>query len=251
MKLIAISDTHGYLPKIDDIPECDVICHCGDLVPLEYQNNLGESLGWFHLDFLPWIDNLPCKKFVFIAGNHDFFLQDLMYARRPDFSIKMRSPAETIKVLLPGNHKSEHSKLVYLRDNSVEIEDKRIYGTPWISGLNGWAFNKYEEELETDFYSKIPKKCDVLLTHMPPAIGEVGVVHERGANYGNDYSSYALAEVLRNRDVHYAFCGHVHSGQSESFLYEAQGDREHYVTNVSVKDERYLVKPQNYKIFEI
>lgn len=251
MKFIGLSDTHGYLPNIKDIPECDVICHCGDLVPLDYQRNLGESLGWFHLDFLPWVDSLPCKKFVFIAGNHDFFLEDLMYAKRPDFSVKMRTPSEVLKILLPGDNKSKHSKLVYLRDNSVEIDGKRIYGTPWISDLPGWAFNKSEEELET-IYSNIPKKCDILLSHMPPAIGGVGIVHEQGYNYMADYSSYALAEVMRNRDIHYALCGHVHSGDMEPKIYEAQGKRDHFILNVSVKDERYIVKqPQNFKIFEI
>ena len=36
IKVVAISDLHGYLPEI---PECDLLCICGDLVPLNVQAN--------------------------------------------------------------------------------------------------------------------------------------------------------------------------------------------------------------------
>ena len=35
MKFTAISDLHGYLPK--DLPSGDVLCICGDIVPLDYR----------------------------------------------------------------------------------------------------------------------------------------------------------------------------------------------------------------------
>lgn len=59
------------------------------------------------------------------------------------------------------------SKLIYLCDNSVEIDGIRFYGTPWIADLARWAFYKPEDELK-EAYANIPKKCDVLLTHIPP-----------------------------------------------------------------------------------
>ena len=36
LKITAISDIHGDLPIIDP---CDVLCICGDIVPLEIQRN--------------------------------------------------------------------------------------------------------------------------------------------------------------------------------------------------------------------
>ena len=74
LKIVAISDIHGLLPEL---PECDVVCCAGDISPLEYQTDQTQMLGWFYLVFLPWVESLPCKKFVMISGNHDFFLQNI------------------------------------------------------------------------------------------------------------------------------------------------------------------------------
>ena len=53
-------------------------------------------------------------------------------------------------------HKGQ-SKLVYLCDNSVEIDGVRIYGTPWIADLARWAFYKSEDEL-AEIYDRIPQR---------------------------------------------------------------------------------------------
>lgn len=239
MKVVAISDLHGYLPK--DLPPGDILCICGDIVPLDYQSNNIESTAWFCLDFLPWTDALPYKKVIFIAGNHDFFLEDI----GPKHG---RSASEVLKKLLPGEHKKKH-KLIYLQDNSVEIEGKRFYGTPWIEDLSRWAFYRpVENTLEygrglKELYNNIPKKCDVILTHMPPRIGLLGRVLETGKyNTGADYGSATLADVLTGRQFQYLCCGHVHSGQHIPFnLGNADGrfkyDRQ--LVNVSIKTEDY------------
>ena len=72
LKIVAISDIHGLLPEL---PECDVVCCAGDISPLEYQSDQTQMVSWFCLEFLPWVEKLPCKKFIMIGGNHDFFFQ--------------------------------------------------------------------------------------------------------------------------------------------------------------------------------
>ena len=73
IKVAAMSDIHGYLPN--DVPECDVLCIAGDILPLDIQNDMIRSISWLLLDFKPWAESLPCKKVLFVAGNHDFVFQ--------------------------------------------------------------------------------------------------------------------------------------------------------------------------------
>lgn len=233
IKVVAISDIHGYLPK--DLPEGDVLCIAGDIMPLDVQSDLAASISWFLLDFKPWAEASHFKKVIFVAGNHDFMFQWIGHD-------KNRTGAEVMKKLL-GNHKKD-SKLVYLQDSSFEFEGKRFYGTPWIEDLERWAFYASPEELEKK-WSTIPKKCDVFISHMPPRRSGLGMVLQPGWNYGSDYGSQLLAEILNTRTIKHAICGHVHSGQHAELQYNGC-----ICTNVSLKDEDYKVKYYAYE-FEV
>ena len=224
MKFTAISDLHGYLPE--DLPGGDVLCICGDIVPLDYQSDFAQSVAWFCLDFAPWANSQPYRKVVFIGGNHDFFLAELSERHRP---------SSVLKHLLPGSHKGQ-SKLIYLCDNSIEIDGVRVYGTPWIADLARWAFYKAEDEL-VDIYGRIPQKCDILLTHMPPLACDVGRVLQHGCfNTLAEYGSKTLADTIVDKDIKYALCGHVHSGNHKPEPFGGVRN----VLNVSIKDENYM-----------
>ena len=231
LKCIGISDLHGDLP---DLPECDVVCCAGDISPLMIQDDQTSMVSWFCLVFIPWVESLPCKKFILVGGNHDFFLQGIHKRITGLNSYKWRTASEVLKKLLPGNLKSKYNKLVYLCDSSFEYEGRRFYGTPWIRDLQGWAFYLDNESLIEKF-NNIPKKCDVIITHMPPKIEGLGEVIQGGCfNTGADYGSPELAEVLKTRDFKYALCGHVHSGQH--LPVELDGKK---LVNVSLKNEDY------------
>jgi len=66
MKFVVISDTHGQHRSLK-LPKGDVIIHAGDISksghPVEIE------------DFLDWFSKLKFKYKIFIAGNHDFFLE--------------------------------------------------------------------------------------------------------------------------------------------------------------------------------
>lgn len=234
IKIVALSDIHGNLLKPNEIPECDVVCICGDICPLEYQRNFAKCVSWFCLDFFPWTNKLKCDKVIFIAGNHDFFLERL-------YKDKTRTPSEILKCLLVGNHKAE-SKIIYLQDNSYEYKGVRFYGTPWIKGLENWAFNLSDCELENRF-KQIPKRVDVLMTHSPSTLFDTGRVLDyntklRISSDGKsfDFGSYELAEAIQNRNIKYAICGHVHSGSHEGGIIGKT-----IIKNVSLLDENYKV----------
>ena len=223
VKIVAMSDMHGYLPK--DVEECDVVCICGDVVPLEYQSDMVRSISWLHLKFFPWINSLHCDKVIMIPGNHDFVFEWL----GPQSS---RTPSEVMKKLLL-DHKKD-SKLVILWDNSYDYKGYRFYGFPWIPDLHRWAFYKDHDEL-VNRCNNIPKKCDVLLTHCPPRYGRQGMVYQpNNFNHMNDFGCKELAEAMTHRDIKWCLSGHVHTG--------SHSVEEHYMTkcvNVSLLDEDY------------
>ena len=68
-KICAISDIHGHLPEI---PECDILCICGDIIPLYIQREFAQSIAWLSGPFQKWALEAPCKHVVMIWGNHDF-----------------------------------------------------------------------------------------------------------------------------------------------------------------------------------
>ena len=230
MKIAALSDIHGNLVPPDEIGECDVVCICGDICPLDYQRNFAKCISWFCLDFLPWTNKLNCDKVIFIAGNHDFFLEQLYHEKR-----RGRTPTEVLKCLLVGNHKSQ-SKLIYLQDNSYEYKGVKFYGTPWIKNLPGWAFNLTEEELQNNF-SYIPHNVDVLLTHQASTFGNTGTSLQLiSSNKPCDFGSIELTEATKVRNIKYSLCGHIHSGNHEPFIY----NNTTYM-NVSLLDEDYKI----------
>ena len=230
MKIAALSDIHGNLVPPDEIGECDVVCICSDICSLDYQRNFAKCISWFCLDFLPWTNKLNCDKVIFIAGNHDFFLEQLYHEKR-----RGRTPTEVLKCLLVGNHKSQ-SKLIYLQDNLYEYKGVKFYGTPWIKNLPGWAFNLTEEELQNKF-SYIPHNVDVLLTHQASTVGNTGTSLQLiSSNKPCDFGSIELTEAAMVRNIKYALCGHIHSGNHEPFIY----NNTRYM-NVSLLDEDYKI----------
>ena len=96
MKILHLSDTHGFHHRIKDMPEADVIVHSGDI-----SNNGTESEV---LDFLNWYIELPYPHKIFVTGNHDLCLWE----------------AEGIEDL-PNN-------IYFLQDSGVEIDGIRFYG---------------------------------------------------------------------------------------------------------------------------
>lgn len=225
MKIVALSDIHGSLLE-DNIELCDVVCICGDIVPLDIQRNILKSISWFLLDFKPWAESLPCHKVIFIAGNHDFFLDEL--------GPKRFNSANKVLNNLLGEHKKD-SKLVYLCDSSYDYKGIRFYGTPWCPNLKNWAFYKTSEEL-TDIFKNIPNKCDVLLTHCPPKIGLYGTVLQNDIfNFKEDYGCIELANAIKQKSIKNWLCGHIHSGLHML----SSNDDNIDIMNVSIKDENY------------
>ncbi|QOR56975.1 DNA double-strand break repair protein [uncultured phage cr60_1] len=183
MRICGISDIHGNLIK--DIPKCDVLCICGDIVPLDIQRQMDDSIKWFQNEFANWVKDLPCKKVIAVPGNHDFYLENKLK--------EWKGFVEDYEIYTDG-------KVRFLADELFNYEGVSFYGTPWINPIlfGKWAFEYSTNEIEDNPFEKIPK-CDILLTHDNP-------------NHNHSLGHYCFGKYK-----HHLF-GHWHDGTSYKHL---------------------------------
>lgn len=135
MRLVLLSDTHGY----DDfpVPEGDVLVHAGDLSRRGRPSEITR--------FAAFLSRLPHPHKVVIAGNHDRCLEKDI-----------------------GLGDKIFSEVTYLLDREAIVAGLRFYGSPWQPEFMSWAFNLPRGEALRAVWSKIPNDIDVLVTHGPP-----------------------------------------------------------------------------------
>jgi Icc-related predicted phosphoesterase len=175
MKIVAVSDLHGFLP---DVPRCDLLLLAGDLCPVT-NHNIDFQANWVLGTFRTWLERQPAAKIVMVAGNHDFVFQYRRNWLGADF------PA------------------VYLEDSGVEHAGLHIWGSPWQPVFFDWAFNLTEPELARK-WARIPENTDILVVHGPPR--GYGDLTARQEHVG----SPSLAERIAAIRLKLAVFGHIH-----------------------------------------
>lgn len=229
IKICAISDMHGILDF--DIKECDILCICGDIVPLRVQYYLEGTLKWLSKEFIPWCEKQPCEKVFLIAGNHDIIAQ--------------KHPNEWEAMF-------KDTKITYLCDSSVDYTKETendfrvitIYGTPWCHQFYDWAFMTSDVELEK-IYAKIPYKVDILLSHDCPYGTSDVILEDVPWRTGEHIGCHPLGDAVDSKKPNLHFCGHLHSCIKEP---QQRGDTT--VTNVCMVDEHYerIYEPHYFEI---
>jgi Icc-related predicted phosphoesterase len=200
MKLIvAIADLHGNLPEI---PECDLLLIGGDICPA-HNHDMTFQYFWLKEHFEPWLEKVPAKKIVGVAGNHDFLAQ-----ANPD-AWKWLS-------------------WDYLHDSGTEFEGFKIWGAPWQPVFYNWAFNLPEEQLSRK-WDLIPDDTDILVLHGPPK--GYGDFVPRGVHTG----SPSLTERILKVNPRLAVCGHIHYSRG---IYQCG---ETAVVNAALVNEAYVM----------
>lgn len=137
LRIVCISDTHGFHRKLD-IPRGDILIHCGDLLP---DGNQVEALA----DLNDWLGTLPFKHRVVIAGNHD-----LIFAGEPKKARKMLTNA------------------VYLENSGAKMAGLKFWGCPVTPVIKEMAFAVDRGAASRKYWDKVPDGTDVLITHGPP-----------------------------------------------------------------------------------
>ena len=134
MKIKAMSDNHGYLPDPSSIGKCDVLCICGDIIPLSIQRNFYASVLWYTNHFRNWVNKLNCEKVILTPGNHDFFFEMLekiiAYKDNPENEYGWVLDVKTLNHI---TKRDRNDKIVYLVDELYVYKGVTFYGTPYVS----------------------------------------------------------------------------------------------------------------------
>jgi predicted phosphohydrolase len=180
VRLVVLSYTHGRHAELD-VPEGDVLVHCGDL---SGRGRLAEIAA-----FDAWLAELPHPHKLVIAGNHDWAFQ---------------TQPEAARAALRHAH--------YLQDSGLTIDGVSFWGSPWQPWFLDWAFNLPRGPALAERWAQIPPGTDVVITHGPP-MGHVDQT-ARGESVGCE----ALTEALERLQPRLHLCGHIHEAAGESRL---------------------------------
>jgi len=195
VRFVCVSDTHSRtdLDSFPLIPDGDVLIHCGDFTQ--------SSLQAEYEKFFKFLDSLPHKHKIVIAGNHDVALDVGHYQKSFSKILGHKSPIDSNSII------SElKSHCIYLLEEELVIEGIKLFGTPYTSGNSAdWGFG-YSEPKGTKHWNKIPRDVDILVSHSPP----YGILDE---SLDNSHGCQCLLNQVTNGikpSVH--VFGHVHEG---------------------------------------
>ena len=176
MKLVLISDTHGFECPV---PDGDVLIHAGDLTMSGTVTQISQAAYW--------LNGLPHKHKIVIAGNHDW-----LFERKPEKAISLLGP-----------------NITYLQDQQTIINGVKFWGTPVQPRFYDWAFNVDRGEPIRRYWGMIPKDVDVLITHGPPR----GILDQANAVLNTEHCGCDdLLTALNWFHPKIHVFGHIHGG---------------------------------------
>jgi len=212
MKIVALSDQHGYLPEV---PACDLLIVAGDQCPdifrrVTARQDPSLQRDWFLRDWRYWLTKQPVGHCIVTWGNHDF-CGEAYSASRFDLG-----PRVTVAV-----------------DSLVEYEGLKIWCTPWSNTFMQWAFMRSDAAL-VKVYAQIPTGLDILVSHQPPhGICDVAVpIIGEGTQF---LGSVALKDAIERAQPKIVVCGHIHGGHGHATM--PNGTE---VYNVAIVNEGYV-----------
>lgn len=179
------SDTHTMHNEINfyGYSKCNCIIHAGDFTGSRRLNKQQV------IDFLHWFESLDFEYKIFIAGNHDEYIEN----NNEEFR-------NLVKELAPS--------CIYLQDESVEIEGITFYGSPYSNEFFNWSFMEYETKLQ-EIWSDINDKTNVLITHGPAYMCNDKVLNSYSAEPHVGSESLRIRKKgLKDLKVHIS--GHIH-----------------------------------------
>lgn len=210
MRVVIFSDTHSFHRRVN-IPDGDVLIHCGDIT-LRGEMNIMK-------DFIDWYREFPHKRKLFIQGNHEIGLQHNKNKRNELFSWL------------------QNSGITYLEHAAVELDGIKYFGSPYNPQYKEWEWQLPRGKSLAAKWASIPDDTNVLITHSPP-FGILDRAPRKSAfsdvNYENVGCQDLYNRVMELKDLKIHTFGHIHQDGSKTINIEDK-----VFINGAVCDEKY------------
>lgn len=233
MRIAAVSDQHGDLSH--SIPECDVLCIVGDIMPL-YSSaedwKQWQELSWVETKFVKWLKRQPFKQCLISWGNHD------IAAIAPDTRKILTDTMESVDGVSVLDDETPHESIKGVIFSGFPY-------TPTIQQRN-WAFSlprgDMRNRLALDHH--IHPETDVLLTHGPP----LGFLDEcDNGRAGCADLTHKIIDVAPRL----VLCGHIHEQRGKrAWMWNTKGTQTR-VINVSICDENYQARGARVQTYDL
>jgi len=204
LQIVALSDSHNATKRVE-IPDGDILIHAGDF---SFQ---GKSLEI--QDFIEWLKDQPHKHKLWIAGNHEWGIEDYP------------SNANVI---------DNETNSTYIHDKVIEIEGLKFLGCNFTPEFNNWAFNLTERQ--SKIYWENAPEADVVVCHGTPHTILDSVTPEY--KYKRPLGCKHFLSYIERVKPKVAIFGHIHGGFGHETI-KWNDDSETECFNVSVMNEQY------------
>jgi len=223
MNIVFISDTHTFHREMYEFLDedekqkfnsADAIIHTGDFTNIGSYKDV--------ISFLEWMEELPHKYKIIIAGNHDFFFDteiDLIY--NPNHIIYDNND---ISLLL-----NEYPSVIYLNNTHTYIDDIKVWGSPINLFFGNWAFNRRKGSDINKYWDMIPDDTDIIMTHGPV----FGILDEINGEHVGDEGLLSAVDKIKPKIF---VSGHIHEQHGIEIKNGVK-----YI-NSSILDDRYKLK---------
>ena len=190
IRFVCVSDLHSAFRTYEhSLPPGDVFLVGGDITDLSTQSEM--------IEFCHFLDSLPYKNKIVVAGNHDTSLLD-----QGDSKSQM-DPKKNPSIQMLNNH------CTFLHNEVTCAQGITVYGASMpTSALLGTRNNKRETH-----WDPIPDGVDIILTHLPPLGRGDQPLGNDGFHQGD---SELLKAVRRVRPKVHVF-GHKHFNPGVSY----------------------------------
>ncbi|KAH7406069.1 Metallo-dependent phosphatase-like protein [Phaeosphaeria sp. MPI-PUGE-AT-0046c] len=237
VRFLIMSDTHsGELPS--NLPDCDVLLHCGDLTDDGSPRSIAEAL--------QGLSKVKAELRLVIAGNHDIALDKQYYLAEDS----LETDVGTAHALISPEAKSMASKsgVIFLSEGTYRFTLSsgatfRIYASPQTltHGASAFQYQTNEDRFNctasTPVWAKnvgtessiIPSDVDIVMTH-----GPMKYILDTTADGQSAGCEHLRRAIERVKPKLHCF-GHIHTG------YGAQ--RVEYAPRPKTEEDSDTIKP--------